>query len=67
MVNRLNIVFHPYNKPMKHIITLKFQRKAILENNYIKYLGIMIDATLTWYNHIDNISKKYIEINWIVI
>ena len=39
VVNRLSlnidktnfIAFHPYNKPMEHNITLKFQRKAILE------------------------------------
>ena len=39
VVNRLSlnidktnfIVFHPYNKPLKHIITLKFHKKAILE------------------------------------
>ena len=66
VVNRLSlnidktnfIVFHPYNKPMKHKITLKFQKKAILEKNYIKYLGVMIDSTLTWHTQIENISKK---------
>ena len=44
VVNRLSlnidknnfIVFHPYNKPLKHTITLKFHKKAILEKNYIK-------------------------------
>ena len=69
VVNRLSlnidktnfIVFHPYNKPMKHKITLKFQKKAILEKNYIKYLGVMIDSMLTWHTQIENISKKYLE------
>ena len=66
MVNRLSvnmdktnfIMFHPYNKPINHTITLKFQKNAIMEKNCIKYLGIMIDSTLTWHTHIDNISKK---------
>ena len=43
VVNRLTlnidktnfIVFHPYNKPMKHKITLKFQKKAILEKTIL--------------------------------
>ena len=53
-VNRLSlnmdktkfIMFHPYNKPMKNSIAFKFH-KAILEKNYIKYLGVMIDSTLS--------------------
>ena len=55
VVNRLSlnidktnfIVFHPKNKPLKHIITLKFHKKAKLEKNNIKYLGVMIDSTLS--------------------
>ena len=66
MVNRLSlnidktnfIVFHRYNKPLKYIITLKFHKKAILEKNYIKYLGVMIDSTLSWHTRIENILKK---------
>ena len=66
MVNRLSlnidktnfVVFHPYNKPMKYNITLKIQKKAIAEKQYVKYLGIMIDSGLTRQAQIDNISKK---------
>ena len=43
---------------MKHLVTLKFHKKAILEKSSIKYLGIMIDSNLTWHSHIENISKK---------
>ena len=46
-VNRLSlnisktnfVVFHPFNKPLKHQITLKIQKKAISQKNHIKYLG----------------------------
>ena len=66
MVNRLSlnidktnyILFHPYNKPIKRQITLKSNKKAIIEKNSIKYLGVMIDSTLTWHSQVDNISKK---------
>ena len=66
MVNRLSlnmdetnfIMFHRYNKPINHTITLKFRKNARMEKKCIKYLGIVIDSTLTWYTHIGNISKK---------
>ena len=66
MVSRLSlnmdktnyIMFHPYNKPINHTITLKFRKNAIMEKKCIKYLGIMIDSTLTWHTHIGNVSKK---------
>ena len=65
IVNRLSLniaktkflVFHPYNKSMKQKITLKIHKKAISETEYIKYLGIMVDSTLSWNIHIDKISK----------
>ena len=52
------VIFHPYNKPLKHNITLKIQKKAITPKNSVKYLGIMIDSGLTWQIHIDSLSKK---------
>ena len=66
IVNRLSlnidktnfIVFHPYNKPLKQSITLKINKKAILEKDHVKYLGILIDSTLTWRVHIENVSSK---------
>ena len=65
IVNRLSLnidktnflIFHPYNKPLELRITLKIHKKAISESDYIKYLGIMVDSTLTWNIHIDKISK----------
>ena len=35
----------------------KIHKKTISESEYIKYLGIMVDSTLTWNIHIDKISK----------
>ena len=52
------IIFHPFNKPLKYRITLKIERKAIMEKSYIKYLGIIIDSTLTWKQHIFCVSNK---------
>ena len=66
IVNRLSlnidktnfIIFHPYNKPLNQHITLKLHKKALSEKDHIKYLGIMIDSTLTWQTHIDKLSNK---------
>ena len=65
-VNRLSlniaknnfVIFHPYNKPLKGSITIKILKKAIVEKSVIKYLGVTIDSTLSWKDHILNISKK---------
>ena len=58
-INKTNfVVFHPFNKPLRQKITLKICKKAISEKDNLKYLGILIDSTLTWKNHIDNVSSK---------
>ena len=54
------IIFHPFNKPLKYNVTLKIHKKAILENKCIKYLGVIIDSTLSWKDHLNNLSKKII-------
>ena len=66
IVNRLSlnidktnfVIFHPYNKPLKQNITLKINKSAISEKDHVKYLGIIIDSTLSWKIHIDNVSSK---------
>ena len=52
------VVFHAYNKPLDTKITLKIQRKAISEKDHVKYLGVLVDAGLTWKAHIEHVSKK---------
>ena len=65
-VNRLSlnidktnfVIFHPFNKPLKNNITILIHKKAISEKNSIKYLGVMIDSTLSWKDHVLLLSKK---------
>ena len=65
-VNRLSLntdktnftIFHPYNKPLKSQVIIKIQKNVIVQKDYIKYLGVIIDSTLTWKNQIKNIANK---------
>ena len=52
------VTFHPFNKHLNQNITLKIRKKSISQENYIKYLGVIIDYTLSWKHQIKNISCK---------
>ena len=39
------VIFNPYNKPLKHNVTIIINRIALKESDHIKYLGVMIDST----------------------
>ena len=43
---------------MKEHITIKINKKAIKEKEFIKYLGVFMDSTLSWKHQISTISKK---------
>ena len=65
-VNRLSlnidktnfVIFHPFNKPLKYNVTIKINKKALNEKKSIKYLGMLIDSTLSWKEHVSYLSKK---------
>ena len=65
-VNRLSpnisktnyVIFRPFNKPLKHQITIKINKIAWSQKTHLKYLGIIIDPTLSWKQQIKNISCK---------
>ena len=52
------VIFHAKGKPKNTVVTLLINKKAIDEESYVKYLGILIDSQLTFKNHIDELSKK---------
>ena len=58
-INKTNfVIFHTFNKPLQYNVTLKINKKAILQKEHIKYLGIIIDSHLNWKHHILGVSKK---------
>ena len=44
------VIFHPYNN-----VTIIINKTALKESDHIKYLGVMIDSTLSWC-HLQNQS-----------
>ena len=58
-MNKTNfVIFRPFNKPLKYNVTIKINNKAICEKKSIKYLGVLIDSTLSWKEQIFNITNK---------
>ena len=65
IVNRLSLniekvnfaIFHPYNKTIKENNSLLINKKTLKEKNEIKYLGVIIDLSISWKAHIDKITK----------
>ena len=52
------IIFQPFNKPSKQNVTIKINKKTLNEKECIKYLGVIIDSSLSWKHHILNLTKK---------
>ena len=51
------VIFAAKNKPLKNV-TILLNKKAIQQNDYVKYLGVLIDSRLTFKHHITSISLK---------
>ena len=52
------VVFHPPRVKIPEPVIVKFGRKKIQRENRVKFLGILLDATLSWKHHINELSKK---------
>ena len=58
------VIFRPYQKTLSHPVQIMMYDNekhcsADLESKqYVKYLGLLIDSSLTWKNHIDQIALK---------
>ena len=57
------VIFRPYQKRMNFHVTIKLfddENSSILleRKDYVKYLGVLIDSTLSWRQHVLFISSK---------
>ena len=65
MINRdkINFVlFHTVNKPIPtNFLTIQTEFMSIDRVPFFKYLGVTLDETFTWNNHIDDIGKSLVK------
>ena len=52
------LIFHIPQKKLTNNIKLCINGKLLKQENYIKYLGIMIDCHLNWKSHINFVTRK---------
>ena len=59
-INKTNyVIFHSLTTVINEFIRIKFGSRTINQSsNYVKYLGVLVDSTLTWKPHIIELSKK---------
>ena len=52
------VIFHSSTTVINEFIRIKLGSRTINQVNYVKYLGVLVDSTLTWKPHIIELSKK---------
>ena len=51
-------LFHSNKRKVTLPIFLKIGRRKIKEENYVRFLGVLLDSTLSWKYHMSELSKK---------
>ena len=54
------VVFHSPAKKLTEPVILKFGRKKITRASHVKFLGVLLDETLSWRSHLVELSKKLV-------
>ena len=52
------VIFHSQQHKITDNIVLRFGRKSIKQESYVKFLGILLDSNLSWKFHLTELSKK---------
>ena len=52
------VIFHSPSRGIDEFIRIEFGSKTLTRVDYIKYLGVLVDSTLSWKPHITELSKK---------
>ena len=51
-------MFHSPSRRIDEFIRIKLGSKTLIRVDCIKYLGVIVDSTLSWKPHITELSKK---------
>ena len=52
------ILLNPRMEELDIVVKLKLNGKSLYPTKYVKYLGIKIDKSLTWNEHVSGIAIK---------
>ena len=52
------VIFHSQQRIITDRITLKTGKKKIKQELCVRFLGVLLDSTLSWKNHLTELSKK---------
>ena len=52
------VVFHSPAKKLTEPVILKFGRNKIMRASHVKFLGVLLDETLSWRSHLIELSRK---------
>ena len=52
------VIFHSPHTKLPEPIVIRFCRKRIQTEKYVKFLGVLLDENLCWKYHINELSKK---------
>ena len=52
------VIFHSPHTKLPEPIVIRFCRKRIQREKYVKFLGVLLDENLCWKYHINELSKK---------
>ena len=59
------VLFHSASRVPSTTIKIKIGNKRIAEEKYVKFLGVLVDSTLSWKPHIKELTKKLTKITGI--
>ena len=59
------VLFHSASRVPSRTIKIKIGNKRIAEEKYVKFLGVLVDSTLSWKPHIQELTKKLTKITGI--
>ena len=57
-IGKTNFVIFRANRALTRNVTLIMNRKALIQKDHVKYLGVLLDEHLNWRHQITSVSKK---------